>query len=116
MVSMGAIGVDRGMRDDTQKRSRAGTLKLAFEPCQLFCLLFRGEGEIAAVAFLGPGVRHVAIKRQESNQWVFSGKYKAIPARGHCPAGRGAAVASAARVLQLSIHFALRPLMIIGVS
>ena len=65
--------------------------------------------------FLAVRVRHVAVERQERNQWVFRGKLKAIPARGHGPAG-GRPVATAARVLQLGIDFALRPPLIIVVS
>ena len=66
--------------------------------------------------FLAVRTRHVAVERQKRNQRIFRGKLKAIPARRHRPAGGSGAVASAARVLELGIDFALGPSLIIMVS
>src|ERR1700722_17571496 len=110
MGSMRSIGVDGMMRHNRKKGCGARALQFRFEPCKLFCLLLRGQGKVLTEQLLITILGHVAIERQEGNQRILSRKLEAIPTGGHCPTS-----VSVARVLELGIHFALRPTLIIVV-
>ena len=111
VVAVRPVGVDGVMRNDREERRGARLGQLAFQPRLLLHALLFGQRKVVAPGLRPPGVGHVAVEREESDEWLVRGKLKAIPARRHRPARTCRAC-----IFQLRIHLALRRILIVVIA
>jgi len=93
----------------------ARSLEFGFKPGELFGLLLWGQEEIPGL-LVALVVRHVAVKCNKGDEWIYLWKLKAIPASGHGEAGRAVAGASGTCVLELVFYFVSGKVLIVVVA